>query len=187
MQRYAITDRKLCAAGLHAQVARWVAAGVEWVQLREKDLSLSGIEELSRSLALLTRGTGTRLLVNGLPPETARACGADGVHLRGGALSEPIMAAAAHGRVTVSCHTLADVRQALGADAVLWGPVFGKVIGNRQVMPGTGLPALAEACALAGRTPVFALGGVTAQNAQACMEAGAAGVAGIRLFLDREL
>jgi thiamine-phosphate pyrophosphorylase len=65
---------------------------------------------------------------------------------------------------------------------MLWAPVFGKTIESQIVVQGSGLEALAKACREAGELPVFALGGVTLQNVQECLRAGAAGIAGIRLF-----
>jgi thiamine-phosphate pyrophosphorylase len=86
--------------------------------------------------------------------------------------------------VSVACHTLAEVERASGegADLILFGPVFGKSIDGEVVVPGTGLAALGSACAVAAGTPVLALGGVMWDNAQACVEAGAGGIAAIRLF-----
>ena len=183
MRRYAITDRHLFSPehwqrDLYGQVEGWVASGVEWVQLREKDLPLPDLAALTRALSTLTSGTKTKFLVNGLPLELALENGADGIHLPASVLSETEMP----GLVTVSCHTLAGVEARRAADAILWAPVFGKTVHGRQVLPGTGLAALNAACGLAHPTPVFALGGITPGNAQACVDAGAAGVAGIRLF-----
>ncbi len=195
MQRYAITNRLLLGAppihfepALRTQVEQWVAAGVEWVQLREKDLPTSAIASLVGSLASLTRASRTRLLVNGLAPEHVLACGADGVHLPGSSSVEAIATAVAAAHVvSVSCHTLAEVHAArdAGATLALWAPVFGKALPGAPALPGTGLAQLSEACAQAAPMPVFALGGVTAATAADCMAAGAAGVAGIRLFHDQ--
>ena len=221
MQRYAITDRRLLfphpggmEAALCNQLQQWVAGGIEWVQIREKDLPEHMLAALARSLAAVAHGPGssTKLLVNGLRPELARECGADGVHLPSGADAEAICAAARDaGMVTVSCHGLQEVEVARrgGAAAVLWAPVFSKAmlrktidpaagkattqeampdeaIGAepvyREVHPGSGLPALHAACLAAAPMPVFALGGVSITNAPVCLEAGAAGIAGIRLF-----
>lgn len=187
MERYAITDRRLLAGAagpepLARQCAEWAAGRVEWVQLREKDLPLAELAAYTRALAHAVSGTRTRVLVNGLPPGFARECGADGVHLPGGASWAAIAAARGLGQVSVSCHTLAEVEQALGADLILWAPVFGKAVDGAPVLPGTGLEALHRACGLAAPTPVFALGGVTPANAPACIAAGARGMAGIRLF-----
>ena len=196
MQRYAITRRAALPphprgtrAALHAQAARWVAGGVEWVQVREKDLPVAPLEELVRQLAEITAGTPTRLLLNGLPPAEARACGADGVHLPGDASPAAIRDAVdGIGLVSVSCHRLDEIDAARegGVSAILWAPVFEKFVDDTQVGSGSGLETLHAACALAGSVPVFALGGVSAANAEACLLAGAAGVAGIRLFAGEE-
>ncbi len=198
MKLYAITDRSLLAAAsgdleaaLCTQADAWARAGVPWVQVREKDLAEATLARLARRLAAAVRAAGgnIRLVVNGLPAALALDCGVDGMHLTGGASAESIEAARRAGAcVSVSCHTLPEVAaaQAGGADVVLWGPVFGKVVQGVEIRAGTGLSDLEEACAAAGPVPVFALGGVTAANAGECMRAGAAGVAGIRLFLDDE-
>jgi thiamine-phosphate pyrophosphorylase len=77
-----------------------------------------------------------------------------------------------------------EVRRAAGngVDLILFGPVFEKRVADVVVVEGLGLDALQEACAAAEGTPVLALGGVTWPRAELCIEAGAAGVAGIRLF-----
>ncbi len=192
MQRYAITDRTLLPphkqgweAALCSQVEQWVEGGVDWVLLREKDLPWERLAALVRSLAAMTRGGATRLLVNGLPAPLALEAGADGVHLAGGASVELVQASVRLvPLVTVSCHSLEEVEAARegGASAMLWAPVFGKVVGGEVARAGTGLHALHGACVAAGPVPVFALGGIVAANAAACVAAGAAGVAGIRLF-----
>jgi thiamine-phosphate pyrophosphorylase len=85
--------------------------------------------------------------------------------------------------ISRSCHTLADVGLAVddGVDAILFGPVFGKVQDGVVVVPWVGLDMLRNACELAPGS-VFALGGLTAENAADCVAAGAVGIAGIRLF-----
>ena len=176
-----------------SQARRWAAEGVEFVQLREKQL---GAGELVRRAAAMRVGLpATKLLVNGRA-DVAVAAGADGVHLtaRTGELTAEqvrrVFRAAGVGEpvVSASCHSLAEVRQAVdgGVDLILFGPVFEKRIAGEVVVAGVGLEALREACAAAGETPVLALGGVTWESAQLCVEAGAAGVAGIRLFSGEE-
>ncbi len=157
------------------------------MQLREKDLPEAGLVSLVHALAAAvhTPGSRTRLLVNGLPPRLALENGADGVHLPSGTTAEQVRRAVEAARlVTVSCHTLAEMAAARdgGASAILWAPVFGKFIHGEQVQAGTGLAALRTACTAAAPVPVFALGGVSPANAADCVQAGAAGVAGIRLF-----
>ena len=192
MQRYAITDRSLLPrhregweTALCAQVQRWVGAGVEWVQLREKDQPEEVLAPLIRRLAGLIEGSRTRLVINNFPPGFAIDLGAGGVHLPGGASAPQIRAArGVAGTVSVSCHTLPEVAAAREgqAAAILWSPVFGKAVKGVEVRSGEGLAGLADACRAAEPVPVFALGGVTAGNAASCVDAGAVGVAGIRLF-----
>jgi thiamine-phosphate pyrophosphorylase len=68
------------------------------------------------------------------------------------------------------------------ADTILFAPVFEKIIAGQIVTPGHGIDRLRSACLAASPIPVYALGGVTLENSAACMDAGAAGIAGIRLF-----
>ena len=179
-----------------SQARRWAAEGVEFVQLREKQLRAGELVRLAVAIRAVLRETGkTKLLVNGRA-DVAVAAGADGVHLtsRAGELTAEqvrrVFPAAGAGEpiVSASCHTLEEVRRAVdgGVDLILFGPVFEKRVGGEVVVAGVGLEALREACATAGKTPVLALGGVTWESAQLCVEAGAAGVAGIRLFYDAE-
>jgi thiamine-phosphate pyrophosphorylase len=132
----------------------------------------------------------TKLLIN-FRPDIALATGAHGVHLTSGsgeltAAQVRAFYALANGPapvITVSCHTLDEVRRAREeCDAILFGPVFEKRIFGQPNIPGQGLLQLCAACTDAAPTPVYALGGVTLANALSCLEAGAAGIAGIRLF-----
>ncbi len=199
MLRCAIT----CGEGWTAvpQARRWASAGVEFVQLREKQLDAEELGRLAGAVATVVRKIragrdheplgGTRLLLNG-PAELAARAGLDGVHLT--ARENEATPAEIRRRfallgappplVGVSCHTLEQVRRADdgGADLILFGPVFEKRVAGLVVASGAGLGLLHAACTAAAVTPVLALGGVTWTNAASCLEAGAAGVAGIRLF-----
>ena len=194
MIRYAITDgarfgRDAAArrGGLLKDAARWADAGVEFVQLREKDLGEEELLELAAAMMRIFResGGGTRLLVNGRV-DVAVAAGADGVHLT--AASGEMNAAKVRASfprevvVSVSCHSVEEARRKNDADLILFGPVFEKRVGGDVVVEGVGLEALREACAVAGEAKVLALGGVAAENLQRCVDAGAAGVAAIRMF-----
>ncbi len=173
---------------------RWAAGGIDFVQLREKELEAGEVFALAQHAMRALQAMGPsrpRLLVNGRP-DLAAAARADGVHLtsRPGEFL-PAQVREVFGRanlpacfVSVSCHTPGEVVKARehGADLILFGPVFEKRIAGIPVSDGRGLPLLSEACSLAGSTPVLALGGVTATNTPACLRIGAAGVAGIRLF-----
>jgi thiamine-phosphate pyrophosphorylase len=195
MLRYAITsgfDADLSEASI-ANARRWAEQGVDFVQLREKHREAGDLIALARAMKQIfsINGSHARLLINSRA-DIAVVAGADGVHLtsRPGELTAEqvrrVFAASGSGEpvVSVSCHTVAEVQRAVAGrvDLILFGPVFEKRVAGEVVVAGVGLEALREACVIAGKTPVLALGGVTAENAEACIEAGAAGVAGIRLF-----
>jgi thiamine-phosphate pyrophosphorylase len=197
MLRYAITSRALFPgderhqqAALVEQAARWASAGINFIQLREKDLPAADLAELARNL-LKTLPPTTKLLINSRP-DIAIAVAAHGVHLPAApgeltpAQVRHLYAAAALPPpvITVSCHTLAEAACARDnrVDAILFAPVFEKIVADRVVAPGRGLDQLRAACTAAAPIPVYALGGVTLENAPACVEAGAAGIASIRLF-----
>lgn len=197
------------------KVAEAARAGVDFIQLREKGLATRELEVLAHEAIAVLRSAGaspavsrapspaTRMLINHRL-DIALATGADGVHLR----SDDISASDARvvlarnvkretrNIIAVSCHTVQEVAlaESHGADFAVFAPVFEKSGG-----PGSGLEVLRQACARAvapnekveagvvHSMPVLALGGVTLDNARACMEAGAAGVAGIRLFQENNV
>jgi thiamine-phosphate pyrophosphorylase len=208
MLRYAITDRARAAAdessqeeALLRQAASLAETGVDYIQLREKDVAPGALASLARKLLkiLRARANAPKLLINSRA-DVAIAVGADGVHLTSAAgaltpadirqlyasagLPEPI--------VSVSCHTLSDIppARAAAANLILFGPVFEKVVvapasqtsSETRIAEGIGLNLLHLACATASPTPVLALGGITAENTPATLAAGAAGIAAIRLF-----
>lgn len=201
----AITDRRLAAAGRHQQgrlnsgeqawlltrAHAWAAGGVEFVQLREKDLAPAELLALARAMRQALAGTKTRLLLNG-PAELALAAGAEGVHLPSGWTGQSIADArrllSDDVVISVACHSWQTPREArdAGADLALFSPIFDThkfAAGSGEVpTPGLGVAALQSACADAAPLPVYALGGITAANAALCTDAGAAGIAGIRLF-----
>jgi thiamine-phosphate pyrophosphorylase len=178
-------------------VEGWAAGRVDFIQLREKDLDGRALQCLAGELMAKIAGRHAKLLLNVSTPGSAAlalAAGADGVHLAGkpapGAARGVRQAFRSSGRdaiVSIPCHSLEDVDMAWKeqVDLVLFSPVFEKPsrrLGDLQVSPPQGLEALRRACAAAHGIPVFALGGVTGANAPDCVAAGAAGVAGIRLF-----
>lgn len=172
MKRYCITDSLDVAA-------RAAGDGVEMIQIRAKELSA---RELSSLVAKVTRvAQSSKVLVN-TRTDVALACGAHGVHLPAGSMPPDTIRriAPAGFLIGVSCHNLDELRAAEreGADFAVYGPVFPSL--TKSLAP-IGLDALRRAVA-AAQLPVYALGGVTRENAAACIAAGAAGIAGISLF-----
>lgn len=171
MTRYCITDS--------LDVARRAARdGVELIQIRAKELSARALAELVRRTVAFGAG---KILVN-TRTDVALACAAHGVHLPAHSIAPSTIR-----KITprdfligVSCHTIEELRAAEkeGADFAVFGPVFASV--TKSVTP-IGIEALRQAAASV-RLPVYALGGVTARNAELCIQAGARGIAGISLF-----
>ncbi len=184
MQCY-ITDRRSLPAhtNLLDNIARNLGAGVEWIQIREKDLSARELFDLTTLVLGLPNPHDAKILVN-TRVDVALAAGASGVHLPAGSPAPRRWRACSPKGflIGVSCHALEEVREAeeQGADYAVFGPVFAPRSKVTALEP-QGMDALAEA-ARAVRIPVLALGGVTQENARDCMRAGAAGVAAISLF-----
>lgn len=171
---------------LLGRISQAAAAGVDWIQIREKNMTSRPLADLVQRAIEVARGS-TRILVNDRL-DVAFSCRAAGVHL--GAASLPVEETVSWTRahapdnflVGVSCHSLEEGRaaQRAGAGYILFGPVFATpsklALGAPQ-----GVPRLAEVCR-ALDIPVLAIGGVDANNAAECLDAGAAGIAAIRLF-----
>jgi thiamine-phosphate pyrophosphorylase len=178
-----VTDRLRLASGTLAERAREMArAGLDVVQVREKDLTDRALAALVREVRAAIAGTSARLLVNSRP-DVAFACGADGVHLpEAGLPVGEVKRAFPTLVVGASCHSIDAARRAedAGADFVLLGPIFPPSGKPAQVL---GLPAL-RAAVSALRVPVHAIGGMTPRRAAEVAAAGGRGVAGIAAFLD---
>jgi thiamine-phosphate pyrophosphorylase len=175
------------ARSLRDPIRLAAAAGASWIQIREKDLEGGALTELVRLAVSVTRGTSTSVFVNDRL-DVALAAGAAGIHL--GEKSLPLEVVAEWRRTSAkmdfligaSCHSLesARVAEARGADYIFFGPVFATPSKAEFGAP-QGIERLREVCASV-RIPVLAIGGVNAENARACIAAGAAGIAAIRLF-----
>lgn len=158
--------------------AAWLAEGIELMQIRERDLSARQLADLTRKVLQLPNPHGARILINDRA-DVAIACGAHGFHLRDGSVLPEVFSRSEF-LVSAACHSIADAEKMRGADYIVLAPIFSPLSKNDS-RPALGVAAITE---LAGvtPTPVLALGGITAGNARLCMEAGAAGVAGISYF-----
>jgi len=168
MIRCCITDRELRFVG-----------DVDWVQVRDKELPARELIAVVR----LAMGRAGKVLVNSRV-DVALAAGAAGVHLPSGSIAPSEWRGITHAGflIGVSCHSLDDVVRAEreGADYVVFGPVFDP-LSKPPDLPARGLEELGRVSRKV-KIPVLALGGITWENAAACVDAGAAGVAGITMF-----
>jgi thiamine-phosphate pyrophosphorylase len=167
-----------------------IHAGADWVQIREKDLPGRALLALTREVVGLARqvvGGKARVTVNDRL-DVALASGAGGVHL--GSESLPALDVVHWCRagipgdflIGLSCHSLEQAREAEGegANYIFFGPIF-DTPSKRAFGSPQGVATLAEVCR-AVQIPVIAIGGVNATNAAECFNAGAGGIAAIRLF-----
>jgi thiamine-phosphate pyrophosphorylase len=211
---YYITDRTAFPGNeptrrrrLLEKIAEAATQGVDYIQLREKDLPARELESLAseamrviHKLRTENRELRTALLINSRT-DVAIAASAHGVHLQSNDISPKEVRAAwqrscgagalareiqpGNPRIAVSCHSPKEVAQAASnqADFAVLAPIF-----EKQNAPGTtpqGLEVLTQACR--AEIPVLALGGVNLQNAHSCLAAGAAGIAAIRLFQENDI
>lgn len=155
-------------------------SGVDFIQVREPGLTARALAGVVRKLIA---GGGPRILVNDRA-DVAIACGAAGVHLRDNSVAPHLIRRIAPPGflITVACHDEAAVSRAAdeGADYAVLAPIFAP-LSKPLSRPPLGLDALCAITARA-RLPVIALGGITQENAELCVQAGAAGVAGITIF-----
>lgn len=169
-----VTDRR--AGDVLASSARAIRNGVDLIQVREKDMPARDLLDLVCRIRDLAAGTTTRVLVNDRV-DIALAAGLDGVHLPGNGLP-PRRVRPLVKLLGVSTHTVAEAVEAetANADFILFGSVF-----DSPGKTAAGLDALREVAAMV-KIPVLAIGGITSSNAELTLNAGAAGIAGIRLF-----
>lgn len=178
-----ITDRRRLEGLDLADLVREAAgAGVDRVQVREKDLAGRRLRALVGEVLAATAGSTTRVLVNGRP-DVAAAAGAHGVQLpEDGLPVDQVKRAFPDLVLGASRHTVEGARraEAEGADFVLLGPIFATPGKESRAI---GLAPLREATRAMG-IPVHAVGGIGPGNARQVVEAGAQGLAAIRAFLD---
>jgi thiamine-phosphate pyrophosphorylase len=191
-----VTDRKGFGGSseeriraLSEKIVTAARAGVDWIQIREKDLVgralVAMVEHAVRHVP-----SSCRILVNDRL-DVAIAADAAGVHL-----GETSLSMAEAKRLVkekslgtdflfgVSVHSLesAQAAEKAGADYVIFGPVY-ETPSKMKFGPSQGLERLAEVCERVG-IPVVAIGGITEENARQCIAVGASGIAAIRMFQD---
>ena len=191
-----VTDRRTLArtgctdsiAALLQKINMAIDAGVDAVQIREKDLPGGPLLALTREAVAAPGCLRGRMYVNDRL-DVAVAAGAAGVHLSGASLPlDDVVRWCREGnagrdfRIGISCHRIEGAREAQqnGADYIFFGPIF-DTPAKRRFGPPQGLERLREICRMV-QVPVIAIGGVNQANAQDCIRAGASGIAAIRFF-----
>ncbi|MCC6163395.1 MAG: thiamine phosphate synthase [Acidobacteria bacterium] len=186
-----VTDRRRLSCGssddaasaLVAFAAAVAAAGVDVVQIRERDWDDGTLVRVTRAVMRATAGSGCEVFVNERA-HVAVAAGAHGMHLRGNGMpAARVRAAWPTGlRIGRSVHGSDQATVADGVDVALFGTVVPSVSkGGDAVIAG--VAALAAWVGIAGATPVVAIGGIDVERCAAVRAAGACGVAGIDVFV----
>lgn len=179
---YAVTDKKLIPRDLFVEtVEKALRGGANLIQLREKNTDTEDLIKLGKSLIQITKRYNVPLIIND-SPDVAMVIGADGVHLGEGDCSieharsvlgeSAIIGVSCYGRIERGID--AEKR---GADYVAFGTPY-----NTPTKPGrtpTPLEVLREAVEKIKTIPIFAIGGITVENAAPILETGVDGIAAI--------
>jgi thiamine-phosphate pyrophosphorylase len=181
---YYITDRKCCTVPLIENIRFAIEAGVDFIQIREKDLSGKELYDLAVHARRVASGHQVKILMNDRL-DVALSARLDGVHLGQQSLppGEIRRVCPSHDFIVgVSTHNLEEVDRLRGQDIsfITFGPVFLTPSKAAYGAP-VGLQALQEATRCTN-IPVLALGGINRQNYRDCLTHGATGIAAIRLF-----
>jgi thiamine-phosphate pyrophosphorylase len=186
-----VTDRRRLAEGSNASnrlvelVSAAASAGVDLIQVRERDLEAREQTDLVRRCVDAVRGTRSKVIVNDRV-DVALAAGADGVHLR----SDSIDASAARrilptgavvGRSAHSAEEAAEASRQGGLDYLILGTMF-----ETRSKPSTHCLLTLEELSAASRLssiPILAIGGITTDRARDIARSGAAGIAAIGMFI----
>jgi thiamine-phosphate diphosphorylase len=189
-----VTDRRRLSTGEDAVdrlvdlVAAAARAGIDLIQVRERDLDARRLVALVKRCVAATHGTSTQVLVNDRA-DVAAAAGAHGVHLRGDSIAaasvRSLVGGGVIGRSVHAADEAAVVARAGSVDYLIFGTLY------RTASKGEGerlatLDELRATCRAAAGIPVLAIGGMTVERAADAVRAGASGIAGIGLFVPRE-
>ncbi|MFL6213776.1 MAG: thiamine phosphate synthase [Blastocatellia bacterium] len=191
---YLITDRQMLTRRSRAPqpqalidfLRAAIAAGVDLIQLRERDLSAREMLAIADTIAMDAEQSGASLLIN--DRADIAACAGAGVHLTTRSMTAEVVRRAFGEQMLIgaSTHSLDEARTAAskGADFIVFGPVF-ETESKKMYGPPVGLAALREVAEQL-TIPVIALGGIKPDNFSEALRAGAAGVAAISMFVEAD-
>lgn len=188
-----VTDRKRLAKALGAgsraaddllieQIAGGVAGGIDLIQLRENDLEAGELLRLARRIVSEIPGAAERLIVNDRL-DVALAGGARGVHLKEASFDVRAVQRIAPAPFVVGCsvHGPEGVESRRAARYLIAGTVLPTPSkGSGRLLGWEGLRQIVRAAA---GLPVLAIGGLSASVARQVAGSGAAGLAGVGLFI----
>lgn len=166
-----VTNRKLCKGDFLKQIRTIAQAKPKYIILREKDMTNDEYVCLARKVIEICNSTETKLICNTFI-EAAEAVKAHGIHL-------PLSLAEKSTYTTkplgISVHSLEDAIKAtnLGADYIIYGHIF--ATDCKKGLEPRGVESLQNICSTVN-IPVYAIGGITPENAALAKSAGAAGV-----------
>jgi thiamine-phosphate diphosphorylase len=186
-----VTDRRRLSTGadnvdrLVELVEAAVSAGIDLIQVRERDLDARALASLVTRCLAAAEGTPSKILVNDRA-DVAAATGSAGVHLRGDSIGvSAARSLLGQGAIVGrSVHGLQEATLAseAGADYLIFGTLF-QTPSKGEGHPLATLDQLRETCRAAAGVPVLAIGGITPERAADIARCGGAGVAGIGIFL----
>lgn len=187
-----ITDRSRLSSGADSidrlvdLVAAAGAAGIDLVQVRERDLEARALSTLVSRCVDAVEGTGAKILVNDRA-DVAAAVRADGVHLRSDSMPAPAVRTLLGDRSLIgrSVHTAAEAAEVMSAGAIdylIFGTLY-PTASKPPEHPTATLDDVSAVCRAAAGIPVLGIGGMTVERAARVAAAGAAGMAGIGVFV----
>ncbi len=190
---YLITDRqklprtanKSALDTLTEFVGQAFCAGVDLVQIRERDLRGGELFSLTKRIAEIARPHKGQVLVNDRA-DIAAACMGVGVHLTTRSMPVEVVRKTFGDELLIgaSTHSFAEARDAEegGANFIVFGPIF-ETASKKLYGAPVGLAALHQVASIL-TIPVLALGGIKLSNFKDTLAAGANGVAAISLFTE---
>lgn len=169
----AVTNRKLCTIPFLEQVERLAACHPAGIILREKDLTEEEYQALAKQVLTVCKKYQTTCILHTWP-EVSRRLGCPNIHLPLWKLRESAEKLEGFEKIGASIHSADEAREArsLGATYLTAGHIF--TTDCKKGVPARGLGFLREVCETVS-IPVYGIGGITEENADAVMRCGAAG------------
>ncbi|GHU04966.1 thiamine phosphate synthase [Spirochaetia bacterium] len=172
----AVTDRRLAPENFLDQIRAVASSGVNGIALREKDFSVEEYERLAREVSAICEASGIDFIVHHFV-DVAEKLQARRIHLPLSTLEKHVDIKKRLGgvQIGVSIHSAEEGRRAsgFGADYLIAGHIFKTQ--SKEGLEGRGLFFLEE-IAKGIALPVYAIGGISAENIRSMRDAGASGV-----------